>query len=117
MRNKCDEYSNENKLNFSLRETNEKCALKYLKSVDKSIYGVINSVTDKEHYQTFCEYFDTASISERFKLTSALQKYSNGGFDEVIKIEKDYSPNDVYNIIVDAYNSDIGFIRFMVNYE
>lgn len=114
MRSKCDEYGNENKLNFSLRETNEKCALKYLKGVDKAIYGVINSVTDKDYYQTFSDYFNNSDSPERFKITSLLQKYSNGGYSEVIKIDKNYSAEKIYEIIINAYNYDVAFLNFEV---
>lgn len=111
MKEKTDEYTHEYKLNFNLRETNELCVLTYLKGLDKSIYGSIEGVTDKEHYSIYSCVFDD-NFKERFKIEKELQKYSNGGYKEVINLPKNYSYKNLYEILILAKDNDIGYIKF-----
>ena len=107
---KCDEYTSEYKINFNLRETDEDVVLTYLKGLDKSIYGCIEGVTDKEHYSIYSEVFD-CDFKERFKIEKELHKYSNGGYKELINLPKNYSYKKLYEILILASENDIGFIK------
>ena len=113
MKSICDEYTSEYNLNFSLRETDEECVLSFLKGLDKSIYGSINGVTDKEHYSIYSEVFND-DFKERFEIEKELHKYSNGGYKEVINLPKNYSYKKLYEILILASNNDISFIKFIL---
>lgn len=114
MKNICDEYSIEHKLNFSLRETNEKCALTYLKGLDKSIFGSIPNVTDKDAYEIYSNIFKDTPYEERFKIEKELHKYSNGGYKETIYLPKNYSYKKLYEILIQAKENDIGYVKFIL---
>lgn len=113
MKEKIDEYTYEYKLNFNLRETSELCVLTYLKGLDKSIYGNIEGVTDKEHYSIYSSAFDD-NFKERFKIEKELHKYSNGGYKEAIYLPKNYSYKKLYEILILASENDIGYIKFIL---
>lgn len=110
IKEKCDEFTNEYKLNFSLRETDEDEALKYLKALDKSIYGIIPKVTDKE-YSIFSNNLTSLSFDERFKIERYIHKYSNGGYKEVVYLPKNYSYKKLYDVLELAMKYDIGYIK------
>lgn len=111
MKNKCDEYTSEHKLNFNLRETDEECVLTYLKGLDKSIYGNIKGVTDKEYYSIYSNVFNE-DFKGRFEIEKELHKYSNGGYKEIINLPKNYSYKKLYEILILASTNDIGYIKF-----
>lgn len=111
MKERCDKFSSENKLNFVLFETYDKEVLEYLEAIDKSIYGGI-----KYEYTPFYKIFNKFKIdlSERLKLESKLQKYSNGGYYEIINIPKNYSNKKMLEIISLVKEYDIGFFKIKV---
>ena len=111
MKEICDKYSSEYKVNFSLRETDEKEILMYFKALDKSIYGSIKDVTDKERYSVFSENFNNESLTTRFKIEKYLHEYSNGGYKEIISIPKNYSYKSLYEILLLAKENDIGYVK------
>lgn len=111
MKSKCDEYTCEYKLNFNLRETNEECVLSYLKGLDKSIYGSIEGVTDKDAYSIYSSGFND-DFKERFEIEKELHKYSNGGYKEIICLPKNYSYKKLYEILILASENDISYIKF-----
>jgi len=113
IKSRCDEYTSEHKLNFNLRETDEIDVLAYLKALDKSIFGSIKDVTDKEHYSIYSEVFND-DFKERFEIEKELHKYSNGGYKEVINLPKNYSYKKLYEILILASNNDISFIKFIL---
>jgi len=87
--------------------------LAYLKALDKSIFGSIKDVTDKEHYSIYSEVFND-DFKERFEIEKELHKYSNGGYKEVINLPKNYSYKKLYEILILASNNDISFIKFIL---
>jgi len=113
MKNKCDCYSNEHKLNFVLSETYDKNVLKYFERLDKSIYGIIKDVTDKEQYGCFCKIFDNLNIDlkDRFEFENKISKYSNGGYYSEIVLPKNTAYKGIVNIINVAEEYKIGFIN------
>ena len=81
MRKKTDEFSEANGLNFVLYETHEKAAIEYLTSVDKSIFGKIKGVTDKENYTigfALPENYNS-SIKEQIEIEAPYHVLTNGG--------------------------------------
>ena len=117
MKKICDDYIEEYKLNFYLSETFEPCVLKYLQSVDKSIYGNIKNVTDEYTYQTFNKIFDEANISleNRFKLESDIIAYSIGGYNETILINKNSTIESIKDILKLMQKYNIRLLKFEVD--
>ena len=50
MRNRCDEYAKEYKLNFTLLATPAEGLSGRFINIDKAVYGKIKGVTDREYY-------------------------------------------------------------------
>ena len=81
MRKKVDKYADENNLNFVLYETHEQDAAKHLTSLDKSIYGKVNGVTDKDNYTigfSLPEDYNS-SIKEQIEIEAPYHNLTNGG--------------------------------------
>lgn len=115
MNEKCYSYTNEHKLNFVLKEEYEENVLGYFLSIDKSIYGNIKGITDKDNYYTFYRAFDkNILISDRFKVTSKLEKYSSGGYLDVIHIPKNSSCKKVIDLINNMKEYNLGFLKIVV---
>ena len=112
MKEKCDKYTDEYKLNFMLFETIDKNILEYFEAIDKSVYGNINKLKYTPFYSIFDELKDT--IDDRFKLESKIHKYSNGGYYEVIHIPKNYSYKKVIDILYKAKEHELGYIKIKV---
>ena len=91
--------------------------LKYLQSVDKSIYGNIKNVTDEYSYQTFNKIFDEANISleNRFKLESDIIAYSIGGYNETILISKNSTIESIKDILKLMQKYNIRLLKFEVD--
>ena len=87
MRKKIDEFSDVNSLNFVLYETHEQDAIEHLTSLDKSIYGKIDGVTDKGSYTIGFELPEdyNSSIKEKIEIEAPYHKLTNGG--HVMKLD------------------------------
>jgi len=115
IKEKCDKYTDEFKLNFVPCETVNKDVLEYFYGIDKSVYGTIKNVTDS-NYIHFYNIFDRFKISmdERLKIESKIQKYSSGGYYEIINIPKNYSYKKVIEIVNNMKDYDIGYFKIIV---
>ena len=82
-------------------------------AIDKSIYGSIPKVTDKERYDTFSDAF-LADQDYRLERTGAYQKRMNGGHLLKIKLAKNVSLKKIQEIIQDAHQNDIGYLDMKV---
>ncbi len=116
MKDKCDEFLTENKLNFTLSQSYETEVLKYFKSIDLSIYGSIKNINNEETYMPLYRVFNNLDIpiNERLKLESKIEKHSNGGYYKVISISKNYSSKKIIEIINLMIERDIGFFKFTI---
>ena len=106
MRNKCDEYTKEYKLNFSLIATPAEGLSGRFTAIDKSIYGIIPGVTDREYYTNSFHvpvYYQT-TISNKIKTEAPYHALTNGGHISYIELDGDLCEN------VDAF---IKVIRMM----
>lgn len=110
MFDKSTEYSMEHRLNFSLRETCENEVLTYLKAIDKSIYGTIEGVTDKECYSIYSDYL----LDDDLFKDNKIEEYSNGGYNRIINIKDNFSYKRIYELLLLAKKEDVGFISFKV---
>ncbi len=113
LKEKCDSFSQEFKLNFMIFETYEPNILKYFESIDSSIYG---NVIKETEYTPFYKIFNNLKIDfiDRLKYESKIQKYSNGGYYEVINIPKNYSNKKILEIINMMLDNDIGFMKIKI---
>ncbi|MBQ8473096.1 MAG: anaerobic ribonucleoside triphosphate reductase [Bacilli bacterium] len=106
MRNRCDEYAQEYKLNFSLIATPAEGLSGRFTAIDKSIYGIIPGVTDREYYTNSFHvpvYYNT-SIANKIKLEAPYHALTNGGHISYIELDGDLTEN------VDAF---IKVVRMM----
>lgn len=110
IRKKCDKYSEEFKLNFVLSETLNKNIKEELLSIDKSVYGVLPNITDKNYYYSFSEISNKLNLDDKLICESKMQKIMNGGY--LININKKCKKEEVLNIINKMIELDIGFISF-----
>ena len=88
MREKVDEFTEKNNLNFVLYETHEKQVIEYFTSIDKSIYGKYKGITDKEEYTIgFALPEDyNIGIEDQLALESEYHKLTNGGHMTIVEL-------------------------------
>ncbi len=113
MREKCDEYVDEYKLNFSLIATPAEGLSGRFTRIDQSIYGIIPGVTDREYYTNSFHvpvYYDI-SIADKLKIEGKYHKYTNGGHISYIEIDGDTANNlEAFEAIVRLmHDNDIGY--------
>lgn len=113
MRDKLDEYVNEYKLNFSLIATPAEGLSGRFTGIDKSIYGVIEGVTDRDYYTNSFHvpvYYDI-SIVNKLKIEGAYHKYTNGGHISYIELDGDVANNvEAFEKVVRVmHDADIGY--------
>lgn len=113
IRKKADEISQNERLNFVVSETLNEKVRSYFLAIDKSIYGSIPGVTDKERYDTFSDAF-LADQDHRLERTGEYQKLTNGGHLLKIKLAKNVSLKKIQEIIQDAHQNDIGYLDMKV---
>ena len=116
MHDKCVKYSDIDKLNFNLAETYNIYSLKYLESIDKTVYGLLKNVNDNNTYGCFYEIFTKMNIKleDRFKIESKIQKYSDGGYYEIIHVSKNSSIKKIINLINSLQEYDFGYMKIVV---
>ena len=95
MRDKADAYSEEYKLNFSLIATPAEGLSGRFTAIDKSIYGVIPGVTDREYYTNsfHVPVYYNISIKNKIKLEAPYHALTNGGHISYIELDGDPSDN------------------------
>mgnify|MGYP004456175581 FL=1 len=88
MREKVDEFTEKNNLNFVLYETHEKQVIEYFTSIDKSIYGKYKGITDKEEYTVGFALPEDYNIGteDQIALESEYHKLTNGGHMTTVEL-------------------------------
>lgn len=88
MKEKVDEFTEKNNLNFTLYETREKEVIEYFTSIDKSIYGKYKGITDKNEYTIgFALPEDyNIDIDEQLAIESQYHELTNGGHLTTIEL-------------------------------
>ena len=95
MRKKCDEFARENTLNFTLIATPAEGLSGRFTAIDKSIYGVIPGVTDREYYTNSFHvpvYYNT-TIENKIKIEAPYHALTNAGHITYIELEGDPCDN------------------------
>ncbi len=113
MRDKCDEYSQELKLNFTCLATPAEGLSGRFVGIDRSIYGKIKGVTDREYYTNSFHvpvYYHT-TIQHKLEVEGKYHKLTNAGHISYIEIDGDTANNveAFEKIIRIMHDSDIGY--------
>jgi len=95
MREKADEYAKEYGLNFSVLATPAEGLSGRFTAIDKSIYGVIPGVTDREYYTNsfHVPVYYNISIKDKLKLEAPYHALTNAGHISYIELDGDPSEN------------------------
>jgi len=107
MRAKCDEFAQENKLNFSLLATPAEGLSGRFTRIDKAIYGKIKGVTDRPYYTNSFHvpvYYNT-TISHKIKTEAPYHALTNAGHITYIELDGDTTEN------VEAFESVIRMMK------
>jgi ribonucleoside-triphosphate reductase len=103
MREQCDKYCNEYKLNFSLIATPAEGLSGRFVNIDKSIYGIIDGVTDRDYYTNSFHvpvYFPI-TVTNKIKLEAPYHALTNGGHITYVELDGDTTNNiDAFEKIV-----------------
>ncbi len=114
IRKVCDKYTSELKLNFTVSEIeNEKVSSSFI-SIDKSIYGNIKSITDKNNYSHVFENLDI-NFEERLNYESKFQSLLNGGYVINIPVTKNKNYKELLKEMEIIRNNNVGFVKFNTN--
>lgn len=113
MREKCDEYSQDLKLNFTCLATPAEGLSGRFVGIDRSIYGKIKGVTDREYYTNSFHvpvYYHT-TIQHKLEVEGKYHGLTNAGHISYIEIDGDTANNvDAFEKIIRImHDSDIGY--------
>jgi len=113
MRKKCDEYSADMKLNFTCLATPAEGLSGRFVGIDRSIYGKIKGITDREYYTNSFHvpvYYKT-TIQHKLEVEGKYHGLTNAGHISYIEIDGDTANNvDAFEKIIRImHDSDIGY--------
>ena len=115
VREKCEQYIIDSKLNFIVSETTKHRPLRKLIKLDKAIYGVRKGINDKNYYERIEKLFTyKKDLEEDFGYMSKYQKLLSGGNLLKVSLSKNTKQKDVLDIINLAIKKDVGFIKVEV---
>ncbi len=95
MRKKCDKYAKETGMNFTLIATPAEGLSGRFTAIDKSIYGIIPEVTDREYYTNSFHipvYYPT-TIEHKIKTEAPYHALTNAGHISYIELDGDPTDN------------------------
>ncbi len=107
LRDKCDEYCQEYKLNFSCLATPAEGLSGRFTRIDKAIYGKIKGVTDRAYYTNSFHvpvYYNT-TISHKIKTEAPYHALTNAGHISYIELNGDVTEN------IDAFESIVRMMK------
>ncbi len=113
MREKCDDYSKEYNLNFTLLATPAEGLSGRFVGIDRSIYGKIKGITDREYYTNSFHvpvYYKT-TVKHKIEVEGKYHKYTNAGHISYIELDGDTVNNvDAFESVVRImHDNDIGY--------
>lgn len=114
IRQKCQEFSEETKLNFVLKEITDDEVLKELESIDKSVFGVIPNVTDSPSYKPLYHLSKDLELIERLKIEEEVQRILNGGHCLKVFLNKKTTVKQVLDVLEQVSKYDIGFVEIII---
>ena len=113
MRERCDKYCEEYNLNFTCLATPAEGLSGRFVAIDKSIYGKIKGVTDREYYTNSFHvpvYYKT-SVKHKMEVEGKYHKYTNAGHISYVELDGDTVNNvDAFESVVRImHDNDIGY--------
>ena len=113
MRKKCDEFTKEYNLNFTCLATPAEGLSGRFVSIDRSIYGKIKGVTDREYYTNSFHvpvYYKT-SVKNKMGIEGPYHKLTNAGHISYVELDGDTVNNvDAFESVVRImHDNDIGY--------
>lgn len=95
MRNRCDEYAQKYKLNFTLLATPAEGLSGRFTNIDKAIYGKIKGVTDRAYYTNsfHVPVYYNISITDKIKKEAPYHALTNAGHISYIEFDGDPTTN------------------------
>ncbi len=114
IKNKIDNFCIETKLNFTLSCINDISASKKFIEIDKTVYGLIDKITNKDNYDNINFINDIDNIKNLLVNINKYQELLSGGSITEISLPKNITNKriiELTNILVDF---DVGFVDFKV---
>ena len=113
MRKKCDKYCKENNLNFTCLATPAEGLSGRFVAIDRSIYGKIKGVTDRDYYTNSFHvpvYYKT-TIKHKMEVEGKYHKLTNAGHISYVELDGDTVNNvDAFeNVVRIMHDNDIGY--------
>ena len=113
MREKCDEYTKEYNLNFTCLATPAEGLSGRFVAIDRSIYGKIKGVTDRDYYTNSFHvpvYYKT-TVKHKMEIEGKYHKYTNAGHISYVELDGDTVNNvDAFEKVVRImHDCDIGY--------
>ena len=113
MREKCDEYTKEYNLNFTCLATPAEGLSGRFVAIDRSIYGKIKGITDRDYYTNSFHvpvYYKT-SVKHKMEIEGVYHKFTNAGHISYVELDGDTVNNvDAFESVVRImHDSDIGY--------
>ena len=107
IREKCDEYSQEYKLNFTCLATPAEGLSGRFTKIDRAIYGKIKGVTDRDYYTNsfHVPVYYNISIAKKIKLEAPYHALTNAGHISYIELDGDVTEN------VEAFESIVRMMK------
>lgn len=95
MRDKCDQYAEEYKLNFTLLATPAEGLSGRFTAIDRSIYGKIKGVTDREYYTNsfHIPVYYRINIENKIKAEAPFHELANAGHITYVELDGDPTTN------------------------
>ena len=113
MREKCDEYTKEYNLNFTCLATPAEGLSGRFVAIDRSIYGKIKGITDRDYYTNSFHvpvYYKT-SVKHKMEVEGVYHKFTNAGHISYVELDGDTVNNvDAFESVVRImHDNDIGY--------
>ena len=113
MRERCDEYCKEYNLNFTCLATPAEGLSGRFVAIDRSIYGKIKGVTDRDYYTNSFHvpvYYKT-TVKHKMEIEGKYHKFTNAGHISYVELDGDTVNNvDAFESVVRImHDNDIGY--------
>ena len=113
MREKCDEYTKEYNLNFTCLATPAEGLSGRFVGIDRSIYGKIKGITDREYYTNsfHVPVYYKISVKDKMAKEGPYHKFTNAGHISYVELDGDTVNNvDAFETVVRImHDSDVGY--------